>query len=60
MECYKSFAMLYVPLCLIGENRIVGGRIPSNGAVYTIGANLVEFVSPNHQLLVLELFHFAV
>lgn len=52
MECYKSIKLLYVPLCLIGENKIVGRRIPSN-RVYTIVANLVEFISPTHLLIAL-------
>jgi hypothetical protein len=53
MECYKRFAMLYVPLCLIGENGIVGSRIPSN-TVYMIGANLVGFVSPTHLFIAIN------
>lgn len=51
MECYKSFAMLYVPLCLIGENGIVGGRIPSNGAVTRSVQILLNLFHPTIYLL---------
>lgn len=65
MECCRSFKLLDVPLCLIGENGIVGRRIPSNRVVYMIVANLGEFISPIHIYLLpsfvgLELLHFAV